>query len=59
LTRATAVLAAGFITTSLLLAVLAAHRTAPSSILEQPAPTAPAEPAEPVAPAAPSAPVAD
>jgi preprotein translocase subunit SecG len=56
LTRATAVLAVGFITTSMLLAVLAAHRTAPSSILDQPAPTAPAEPAEPAAPAAPPAP---
>jgi preprotein translocase subunit SecG len=62
LTRATALLAAGFIATSLLLAVLAAHRTAPTSILDQPAATAPAEPAEPAAPAAPpapSAPVAD
>jgi hypothetical protein len=62
------VLAAGFITTSLLLAILAAHRTAPSSILDQPAPSAPqipaapttpAEPAVPAEPAAPSAPVAD
>ena len=61
LTRVTAVLAAGFIATSLLLAILAAHRTAPSSILDTsgsttPAPTAPAVPTEP---AAPSAPVAD
>ena len=37
LTRVTAVLAAGFIVTSLLLAILAAHRSAPSSILDQPA----------------------
>jgi preprotein translocase subunit SecG len=65
LTRVTAVLAATFMATSLLLAVLAAHRTAPRSILDQPAPTAPqipaapATPAEPAAPATPSAPVAD
>jgi preprotein translocase subunit SecG len=68
LTRVTAVLAATFITTSLLLALLAAHRTAPTSILDQPAqstpetPAAPSEPAEPAAPtepAPPSAPVAD
>jgi preprotein translocase subunit SecG len=72
LTRVTAVLAASFIVTSLLLAILAAHRTAPSSILDQPTqpqipaapaapaePATPAEPAAPVEPAAPSAPVAD
>jgi preprotein translocase subunit SecG len=68
LTRVTAVLAAAFITTSLLLALLAAHRTAPTSILDQPAqstpetpaaPTEPAEPAAPTEPAPPSAPVAD
>jgi preprotein translocase subunit SecG len=60
LTRVTAVLAAGFIITSLLLAILATHRTAPGSILDTgtatPAAPAPAVPAEP---AAPSAPVAD
>ena len=68
LTRVTAVLAAAFITTSLLLAILAAHRSAPSSILDQPAqstpeapaaPTAPTEPAAPTKPAQPSAPVAN
>jgi preprotein translocase subunit SecG len=74
LTRVTAVLAASFIVTSLLLAILAAHRTAPSSILDRPVPSTPqipaapaapaepatpAEPAAPVEPAAPSAPVAD
>jgi preprotein translocase subunit SecG len=68
LTRVTAVLAAAFITTSLLLALLAAHRSAPTSILDQPAqstpetppaPTAPAEPAAPTEPAPPSAPVAN
>jgi preprotein translocase subunit SecG len=73
LTRVTAVLAASFIVTSLLLAILAAHRTAPSSILDQPSTPAgpavpadttppasePAAPAAPSEPAAPSAPVAD
>jgi preprotein translocase subunit SecG len=54
LTRATAILAAGFITTSLLLAILATHQRAPRSILDQPA--APAT--EPAAPTAPHAPVA-
>jgi preprotein translocase subunit SecG len=70
----TAVLAASFIVTSLLLAILAAHRSAPSSILDQPSTpagpavpadttpppaSAPAAPAAPSEPAAPSAPVAD
>jgi preprotein translocase subunit SecG len=54
LTRATAILAAGFITTSLLLAIVATHQSAPRSILDQPAAPAP----EPAAPAAPQAPVA-
>jgi preprotein translocase subunit SecG len=63
LTRTTAVLAASFIATSLLLALLASHRTAPTSILDQPAaspsaPAAPAAPAVPAKPAEPSAPVA-
>ncbi|HEX6142917.1 MAG TPA: preprotein translocase subunit SecG [Geminicoccaceae bacterium] len=56
LTRTTAFLAVGFITTSLVLAILASRATAPTSILDQPAattaPTAPAEPAEPSAPVA-------
>jgi preprotein translocase subunit SecG len=55
LTRTTAGLAAGFIATSLLLAIVASQRSAPSSILDRP--TAPA--AEPAEPAIPSAPVAD
>ena len=55
LTRTTAFLAAGFVTTSLLLAIIATHGTAPRSILDQPA--APA--AEPEAPTTPHAPVAD
>ena len=54
LTRATAILAAGFITTSLLLAIVATHQSAPRSILDQP----PAPAAEPAAPTAPHAPVA-
>ncbi len=63
LTRTTAVLAAGFIVTSMLLAMLASHNSGPRSILDQPAaspaaPTAPAAPATPAAPTEPSAPVA-
>ena len=58
LTRTTAFLAAGFIATSLLLAIIATHQSAPRSILDQPAaPAAPA--AEPEAPTTPRAPVAD
>ena len=59
LTRTTAVLAAGFITTSLLLAIVASYSRAPSSILDQPAATEPAPAPEPATPAEPSAPVAD
>jgi preprotein translocase subunit SecG len=64
LTRTTAFLAAGFIATSLILAILASNRTAPTSILDQPtgtgdAPAATTEPVEPPAPAEPSAPTAD
>jgi len=59
LTRTTAVLAAGFIATSLSLAIVASYSRAPSSILDQPVPTAPAPPATPAPPAEPSAPVAD
>ncbi|MDX1540079.1 MAG: preprotein translocase subunit SecG [Geminicoccaceae bacterium] len=59
LTRTTAVLAIGFITTSLLLAILASRATEPTSILDQPAipatPTAPTAPAEPATPSAPVA----
>jgi preprotein translocase subunit SecG len=59
LTRTTAVLAAGFITTSLLLAIVASYTRAPSSILDQPAATEPAPAPEPATPAEPSAPLAD
>jgi preprotein translocase subunit SecG len=55
LTRTTAFLAAGVIATSLLLALIATHRSAPSSILDQPATPA----AAPEAPATPAAPVAE
>jgi preprotein translocase subunit SecG len=66
LTRATAILAAAFMTTSVLLVVLNNRARAPQSILEQNVPAAPAAPAPPVAPqpsppaepAQPSAPLA-
>jgi preprotein translocase subunit SecG len=55
LTRTTAILAAGFIATSLLLAILAGYSRAPQSILDQPAPAS----TVPEAPREPSAPLAD
>src|SRR5260370_42509088 len=63
LTRATAILAATFMTTSILLVVLHNRERAPRSILEQGAPAAPAvpaapPPAPPAEPAQPSAPLA-
>lgn len=66
LTRATTFLAIGFLTTSLLLAILAARESGPRSILDDAEPvSAPAEqapveaPAEPEVPAVPTAPVAE
>jgi preprotein translocase subunit SecG len=63
LTRTTAFLAMGFIATSLLLAILAARNSAPTSILDRPAsapaPAATTAPEVPAAPAEPSAPTAD
>ena len=50
LTRVTAVLAAAFMTTSVLLVVMHNRERAPRSIIEQGAPTAPAAPVIPVAP---------
>jgi preprotein translocase subunit SecG len=50
LTRITAVLAAAFMTTSILLVVLHNRERAPRSILEQGAPMLPAAPAAPVVP---------
>jgi preprotein translocase subunit SecG len=62
LTRTTAFLAVGFIATSLILAIVAARQSAPTSILDQPTiPAAPVEtaPVAPPAPTTPSAPVAN
>ena len=56
LTRVTAVLAAAFMTTSVLLVVLHNRERAPRSILEQGAPAAPAVPAAPQPPAPPAEP---
>src|SRR5947207_13409672 len=62
LTRATAILAAAFMMTSVLLVVVHNRERAPRSILEQGAPASPAIPAAPepppAAPAAPSQPSA-
>ena len=64
LTRVTAVLAAAFMTTSVLLVVMHNRERAPQSILEQGAPAAPAAPivpppqTPPAEPAQPSAPLA-
>ena len=52
LTRATAILAVGFFTTSIILTVLARGTVEAPSILDS-APTVPVVPAEPVAPAVP------
>ena len=66
LTRTTAILAAGFMLTSIILGLVAAHQRAPESIIgtgtapaapAAPAP-APAAPAAPPEPATPTAPVA-
>jgi len=58
LTRATAILAAAFMTTSVLLVVMHNRERAPRSILEQGAPAAPAAPTAPAVPATPEPPVA-
>jgi len=50
LTRATAVLAAAFMTTSILLVVIHNRERGPGSIIEQGAPAAPAAPVVPAAP---------
>jgi preprotein translocase subunit SecG len=52
LTRATAVLAALFMLTSLALVILSGPRTTQRSIVDQPAPTQPATPAAPSVPLA-------
>src|SRR5580704_5427841 len=63
LTRTTAILAAAFFLTSIVLALLAGGARAPTSVLDQPAssapssaPSAPAQNPAPAAPAEPSAP---
>ena len=56
LTRATAILAAAFMTTSVLLVVMHNRERAPRSIVDQGAPAAPAAPTAPPAPAAPAVP---
>ena len=54
LTRVTAVLAAGFMVTSLTLAIIASSKSEPRSILESPAgTTAPAQPKPPAKPGVP------
>lgn len=53
LTRATGVIAACFIVTSLSLAILAGAGRKPASIIDQPTATAPAEPAQPEGPIVP------
>ncbi len=58
LTRATAILAAAFMTTSVLLVVLHNRERAPASIIDRGAPAAPAKLAVPLAPTAPLAPAA-
>jgi preprotein translocase subunit SecG len=58
LTRATAILAAAFFTTSILLVVLHNRARAPVSIIDQGVPAGPAKPAVPLAPATPMAPAA-
>src|ERR1700682_3784141 len=56
LTRVTAVLAAAFMTTSVLLVVVHNRERAPRSIIEQGTPAAPAAPVIPVAPLPPTPP---
>ena len=58
LTRTTAVLAACFMATSMLLAILASGGQEPSSILDRPQPPAHEQPAAPAEPAQPSVPLA-
>ena len=57
LTRATAVLAAAFMATSLTLAILASQDRKPRSVLDQSVTPIPSAPAQPAAPARPGAPL--
>jgi preprotein translocase subunit SecG len=54
LTRATAILAAAFFATSVLLVVMHNRERTPTSIMDQGVPTSPSHPAVPFAPAVPS-----
>jgi preprotein translocase subunit SecG len=56
LTRATAILAAAFMMTSVLLVVMHTRQRAPVSLIDQPVPAAPARPAVPLVPGAPTTP---
>ncbi len=56
LTRATAILAAAFMTTSVLLVILHNRERAPAPLIPQSAPALPATPAPPLAPVAPASP---
>ncbi len=58
LTRTTAILAASFIGTSLILAILAGNATRAPIVLDRPATTVPAPPPQEESPGVPSAPVA-
>ena len=57
LTRATAVLAAAFMATSLTLAILASQDRKPRSVLDQSVTPIPSAPAQPAAPARPGVPL--
>jgi preprotein translocase subunit SecG len=58
LTRATAILAAAFFATSVLLVVLHNRERSPASIMDQGGPVLPTRPAVPLAPTVPSTPAA-
>ena len=58
LTRSTAVLAVLFFLTSITLAILASHGSAPKSLFDANSPAAPTAPVAPAAPGAPTAPPA-
>lgn len=57
LTRATTILAAAFMATSLILAIMAAQSRKPTSVLDQGISTVPTAPATPAAPKEPGAPL--
>lgn len=57
LTRTTAILAALFFATSLVLAIMAGRAKGPASVFDQPAATQPVTPAAPAVPVAPAVPL--